>query len=131
MALIFHRQTIAIFNNRTASGGLASQSDDFKGSWKNSTIAVRSNRDRGAIEPRSWSCRRGIASTGSDGGQLRSRITIDAQSWPDRRTIVARSQHDRGLIAARSWPDRGSIVAYFEATLRLIHLQIGEDSARI
>ena len=30
------------------------QSDGAEGSWKHSMIAVRSNRDRGAIEPRSW-----------------------------------------------------------------------------
>ena len=41
------------------------QSDDLQDSWKNSTIAVRSNRDRGAIEPRSWNLRCWIASTRS------------------------------------------------------------------
>ena len=38
-------------------------SDDPDTSWKNSTIAARSNRDCGAIDPRSKSERGGIAST--------------------------------------------------------------------
>ena len=38
-------------------------SDGCEDTWKNSTIAVRSNRDRGAIEPRSWSIGCGINST--------------------------------------------------------------------
>ena len=63
-------------------------SDGYEDTWKNSTIAVRSNRDRGAIEPRSWKFRRGITSTGSDGSRLLTSTTIDARSWPDRDAIV-------------------------------------------
>ena len=37
-----------------------SPSNDGESSWKNSTIAARSNRDRGAIELRSWLLQRGI-----------------------------------------------------------------------
>ena len=76
-------------------------------SWKNSTIAVRLNCDRGAMEPRSWSVRRGIASTGSDGDIWRIKTTIDTRSWPDR--VTARSWPNRGPIASR--PDRGPIAA--------------------
>ena len=64
--------------------------------------------NRGAIEPRSWRFHHGIASTGSDGGRSRSRITIDP----------------------RSWPDRGMIVASFEANLRKISPQIREQRRR-
>ena len=38
-------------------------SDGYEVSRKNSTIAVRSNRDRGAIEPRSWLFHRGFTAT--------------------------------------------------------------------
>ena len=65
-----------------------SPSDGGEDSWKNSTIAVRSNRDRGAIEPRSWVFRRGIISIGSDSDRLSSGIMIDTRSWPDRGPIV-------------------------------------------
>ena len=64
-------------------------SDGYEDTWKNSTIAVRSNRDRGAIERRSWKFRRGIASTGLNGGRLLTSTTIKARSWPDRGAIVA------------------------------------------
>ena len=63
-------------------------SDGYEDTLKNSTITVRSNRDRGAIELRSWKFQRGIASTGSDGGRLLTSTTIDARSWPDRGAIV-------------------------------------------
>ena len=81
-------------------------------------IAVRSNRDRGAIEPRSWSFRRGITSNGSDGNRRRPRIMISPQSWPNRRPIVA-----------RSWPDRGKNRGYSKvkivAKLWLLQCQSG------
>ena len=83
-------------------------SDGYEDTWKNSTIAVQSNRDRGAIEPRSWKFRRGIAYTGSDGGRLLTSTTIDARSW-----------RDRGAIVARSWRDRGPIVAKIVANQKL------------
>ena len=41
-------------------------SDGYEDTWKNSTIVVRSNRDRGPIEPRSWSLRYGITSIDQD-----------------------------------------------------------------
>ena len=72
------------------------QSDGVGDTWKNTTIAVRSNRDRGAIEPRSWILPRGIYST-TFARQFRSIWnTIDARSW----SIVV---------------DHAKIVAYFEA----------------
>ena len=38
-------------------------SDGLENTWKNSAIVARSSRDRGAIEPRSWSTGCGINST--------------------------------------------------------------------
>ena len=52
--------------------------------WKNSTIAARSNRDRGAIEPQSRRVRRGIVAGRTDGDRRRVSTTIDARSRPDR-----------------------------------------------
>ena len=72
------------------------RSDGVEGLWKNSTIAVQSNRDRGTIEPRSGSLHGGIAA---------NRAGVDRRTT--RTTIVARSWRDRGPIAARSWPDHG------------------------
>ena len=54
--------------------------------------------DRGAIEPRSYSFRRGFISTRSDSSRPRSRTTIDGRSWPDRGPIVPRS----GLFLKRN-----------------------------
>ena len=72
-------------------------SDGVGDAWKNTTIAVRSNHNRGAIEPRSWILPRGIYPT-IIGRQFRSIwSTIDARSW----SIVV---------------DRAKIVAYFEAS---------------
>ena len=72
-------------------------------SLKNSTIAVQSNRDHGAIEPRSWIFRRGITTTISNGIHWRINIKINSQSWPDRGAIKARSWCDRGPFEARLW----------------------------
>ena len=90
--------------------------------WKKSTTVVRSNCDRGAIEPGSWLFQRRIRATTFsmdgvrlDGIFLRMNTMIDSQSWPNR-----------GAIVARSWRDRGS----FEVKLRLIHRQIGADSSQ-
>ena len=90
-------------------------SDDPNASWKNSTIAVRSNCDRGAIEPRSWSVRCGINSTIVRQVFVRICSEIDAQSTHDQATIVVdcgRSRRKswlgisgkRGKIKANSWP---------------------------
>ena len=54
--------------------------------------------DRGLIEPRSWSVRRGITSTGSDGDLWRIKTTIDARSWPDRGAIMAPLSQKSRLI---------------------------------
>ena len=65
------------------------QSDGVGDTWKNTTIAVRSNRDRGAIELWSWILPRGIYST-TFARHFRSIWnTIDALSWS---------------ITRRSWP---------------------------
>ena len=75
------------------------KSDGDKVSWKNSTIAVRSNRDRGAIEPRSWNFRHGLkamfAAHDSERKRPRSKLEI--------LTIVVRSLLDRDHDQARSW----------------------------
>ena len=93
------------------------RSDGAKGYWKNSTIAVRSDRDRGSIGPRSRCDRAaigsysgGIASRRSDAGRRATKTTIVARSWPGHGPIAARSWPDHGPIAARLWPDRGPIV---------------------
>ena len=88
-------------------------SDGPNDSWKNSTIAVRSNRDRGAIEPR----------------------VAHHSSWKhlhDHRTVavgasIPQSMHHRGPIAAWSWPDRGAIMVLFEMKLKLTHRHIGAE----
>ena len=86
-------QGIAIVHLAEAS------SDGVEDSWKNTTIAVRSNRNRGAIEPRSWILHRGIDST-----ILRRHSMVDRDH--DQPTIVAQSWPDRSAIVARSWCDR-------------------------
>ena len=122
-------------HDRTAGGGLASwsqrtgsvnrdrssnwsPSDGLEASWKNSTIAVRSNRDRGAIKPRSGSLRDAIASNRSENDQRLTRTSIFARSWPDRGPIVARSWV---FLRQKSWPFRSEI----EAKLWLISSQSG------
>ena len=72
--------------------------------WKNSTIAAQSNRDRGAIEPRSLLLHSGITSTRLDGVR---RVT--------RTSIMARSRRDRGMI-----------VVHFEGQIETILPQIRE-----
>ena len=76
------------------------RSDGVEGLWKNSKIAVRSNRDRGAIEPRSWSICCGINPQGPDVIFVRMCSEIDAQSMHDQATIVV----DRGRSRRKAWP---------------------------
>ena len=71
-----------------------SSSDGTEGLWKNSTIAARSNRDRGAIEPRSVFFQRHHISKRSENDQRLTRTSIEARSWPDRGPIV-------GLLEAK------------------------------
>ena len=118
----FDQGFIAIFTDRMAGGGLSSRSrsdghgearssslredtwsvrfpsDGVEDSWKNTTIAVQSNRDRSAIEPRSWILHRGIDSTIFRRRPRWITITIKPRSWPDRGAIVARSWCDRGFF---------------------------------
>ena len=97
--------------NRTAGGGSPSeswigrisivpspelQSDGLRDSWKNSTIAARSSRDRGTYDVESSPVDRQAIDEGSG-----------PRSWPDR-----------GPIVARSWPDRGRNHGYLEAKLK-------------
>ena len=62
-------------------------SDGGEDSWKNHTIVVRSNGDRGAIEPQSWILCRGIDS------MIVKRCLIEDRQH-DRRTIGPRLRHD-------------------------------------
>ena len=81
-------QVIAIIHSPEAP------SDRQDDSQKNSTIAVRSNRDRGSFvvesPPRSL-----------DGGRWSINTTIDARSWPDRGVIMAQWWRDRGLFEVK------------------------------
>ena len=73
-------------------------SDGQDNSQKNSTIAARSNRNRGAIEHRSWIFCHGIISTSIKWHSMRIEIKIYSRSWPDRGAIVAPSRRDHGPI---------------------------------
>ena len=59
IAIFLHQTTDAPRNHGLRDRAIVTilspeaQSDGVEGSWKNSTIAVRSNRDRGVIKPRS------------------------------------------------------------------------------
>ena len=87
-------------------------SDGSEVSWKNSTIAVRSNRDRGMIEPRSASFRGGIASRQLDADRRmtkKMRGPLQSTGFPSNgggtswknSTIAARWSRDRGAIEPR------------------------------
>ena len=65
-------------------------------------IAVRSNCDRGVIEPRSWIFRRGITSTISNDIHWRINIKINSRSWPDHGAIMALLKQDCGSIHGQS-----------------------------
>ena len=108
-----HREMIAVFINRTAGSGLVSwswptgsanrnrsspeaQSNGGERSWKNSTIADRSNHDCNTIEPQSRRFWREIVVESPPV----NRTAID--EWPKLR-----SWPDGDAIVARSWPDRG------------------------
>ena len=77
-------------------------SDGYEVSRKNSTIAVRSNRDCGVIEPRLWLLHSGInAMIHGARFQLKTageNFTIDARLSPDRGLIVATIKCDRGVF---------------------------------
>ena len=88
------------------------QSDGVGDAWKNSTIAARSNRDRGAIEPRSLHLQRGIKVASL---LIHLMGVVEAsmpRSTPDHGPIVARSWHDRGK-------KRGPIMVVLGAKLKL------------
>ena len=82
--------------NRTAGGGLPLRSDGFEESWKNATIAVRSNRDHTAIERRLCSF---SAESDDRVVPLHQAViggTSTERSTPDRDAIVAQLPRDRG-----------------------------------
>ena len=91
-----------------------SPSDGQDDSRKNSTIVVRSNCDRGAIELRSRRDRAAIVDLSSRNHLHNHQTTFigesRSRSWPDRGSIVARSRRDRGPI-----------VGLFEAKFKPIH----------
>ena len=66
-------------------------------------IAVRSNRDRGAIEPRSWNFLHGLKAMISMHDSERRRHEKRPRSRLDCLTIVVRSLLDRDHDQARSW----------------------------
>ena len=117
-------------HDRTAGGGLASwsrrtgsvnrdrssnwsPSDGLEASWKNSTIAVRSNRDSDTIEPRSGSLRDAIASNRSENDRRLTRTSIFARSWPNRGSSWG---ENRGHFEAKSKQNCGWFQANPEAT---------------
>ena len=81
---------------RSRSSTHLKRSDGWEDSWKKSTIVVRSNRDRGAIEPRSWLFHRGINAT-IHGARFQLKTA------GEKSTIEARSPLDRDHDQARSW----------------------------
>ena len=117
-------------HDRTAGGGLASwsrctgsvnpnrssnwsPSDGLEALWKNSTIAVRSNRDRGAIQLRSGSLHGAIASNRSENDRRLTRTSIVAWSWPDRGSSWG---ENRGHFEEKSKRNCGWFQANPEAT---------------
>ena len=80
-------------------------------------------RDRGAIEPRSWSFWRGIILTGLENGRSSSRITIVARSWPDRGAIVA-------SFLKQSQPNKPLIPGQFTVTLKPCSMPIESHPLR-
>ena len=79
------------------------KSDGEEVSWKNSTIAVRSNRDRGAIKLRSWNFRHGLKAMISAHDSQRRRHEKRPRSRLDCLTIVIRSLLDGDHDQAQSW----------------------------
>ena len=96
-----HRGTIVICIDRTAGDGIPLRSDGFEDSWKNATIAVRSNRDRTAIALR------------SSGDYIRSARNQKTKSLRFIRQWLGEHQpYDRPPIATRSWSNRGLIAPW-------------------
>ena len=113
IAIFFHRTAYAPCNLGPRDRAIVTlhshedRSDDVEGLWKNSTITVRSSRDRATIAARSsrdW----GAYVVESPPFEWRA---IDERPGP-------RSRPDRGAIVARSLPDRGPIVGLFEAEIK-------------
>ena len=106
----FHRMAAIVRDLFDARGAITiggSPSDGANTSWKNSTIAVRSNRDRAAIVARS----------------IRDRTSFITESIHDRQMTFpgasgARSTPDHSPIVARLWSIVAKIVASFEANLK-------------
>ena len=77
-------------------------SNGYEDSRKNSTIAIRLNRDRGVIEPPSWLFHSGINAT-IHGARFQLKMagenfTIDARLSRNRGLIVATIKYDRGVF---------------------------------
>ena len=94
------------------------KSDGDEVSWKNSTIAVRSNRDRGAIEPRSWNFWHGLKAMIAAHDSEWRRQEKRPRSRLEILTIVVRSLLDRDHDQARSWPRSSAIVASIGAKIK-------------
>ena len=118
-----HRMAAIVRDLGDARGAItitSSPSNGGESSWKNSTIAARSNRDCGAIGPRSWLLQGGIGAT---------ILPLDRTAinwWPG-----SRSTHDRGAITVQSWPDCGVIMFSLKQKLRWIYRKSGShDTAQ-
>ena len=81
-------------------------SDGCEDTWKNSTIAARSSRDRGAFAAES-------TPQGPDVIFVRMCSEIDAQSTHDQATIVV----DRGRSRRKAWPGGNGIHGEIKANL--------------
>ena len=124
IAIFLHRTVDAPHNHSLLDRAIVmihspeAQSDGLEDLRKNSTIAVRSNRDCGVIEPRSWLSHRGINATISAQGFNSKWQEICPRSRPDRLAIVDRSPLDRDHDRERSWLRLKRNQGQFSAGLR-------------
>ena len=81
---------------------IRSSSDGSEYRWKNGSIVARSNRDRGAIEPRSCSFSGGIAPRRPNDNRQSTTTKIRARSRRDRGPIVARSRRNSCLFSKQN-----------------------------
>ena len=108
IAIFFHRTADAHQNRGPRDRAIVTirspeaLSDGYEDTWKNSTIAVRLNRDRGAIKPRSWSLRYGITSIDQDDDRRRPRVMINPRSWRKTWSFLGYFEAKSTRISSRS-----------------------------
>ena len=107
-----HQKGMPLDRDRTVHSPDVS-SDGSEVSWKNSTIAARSSRDRGAIEEIPAPDRRGFISNRSAGDRRSTSVTIDARSWRDRGKNRG---GNRGLFETNLKPNPSGFFCRIEAT---------------